>query len=127
MPGGGGVKKGRPPKVKMVWPDRIDAGEFEEVERERRRDAQKESGVERPVAKARKAGKQPVLDGQDVSYERRIATNRKPSGGQRQSYVSEATGLAETSVPPYVGAVDEVDDLARIIAFEASKRDKKWR
>ncbi|OAG03489.1 uncharacterized protein CC84DRAFT_1218808 [Paraphaeosphaeria sporulosa] len=128
MDGDGGVKKkGRPPKVKMVWPDRIDAGEFEQVERERKANEQKRRAGERPIAKARKVEKQPMFGAEMKSHERPIATNRKPSRDQRQTYVSKAPELVDTSMPSYTGDTDEVDDLARIIALEAAKREKKWR
>jgi hypothetical protein len=113
--------------VKMAWPDRIDAGAFEEVERERRRDAQKGRGREQVGGKARKTGRPPVRDAEEVLRERRVATSRRPSCGQRQSHSGKATGRAAASVPPYTSVVDDGDDLARIIALEASRRDKKWR
>lgn len=127
--GGGGAKKGkrRLPRVKMVWPDRIDAGEFEQVEQERRANEQKGRVGERPGAKPRKVEKQPLFGGQVKSYERRISTNHLPSRDHRQSYVSKLQELASTSAPSCTGRTDGMDNLARIIALEAARREKKWR
>lgn len=128
MEGEGGVKrKGRPPKVKMAWPDRIDAGEFEQVELERKANAHKGRAGERPVAKPRKLEKQPTFGGELERCERPMLTNHEPDRDQTQGYVSKAPEQDLASMSVYTAGTDEVDDLARIIALEAAKREKKWR
>ncbi|KAF9733235.1 hypothetical protein PMIN06_009434 [Paraphaeosphaeria minitans] len=128
MEGGGVAKKrGRPPKVKIVWPDRIDAGEFEQAEREQKANEQKGRVGQRPVSKTRKIEKQPMFGGEVKSYKRPIPTYHEPSRDQSQTYVSKAPELVGASMPSYTSGTDELGDLARIIALEAAKREKKWR
>ncbi|KAL1595230.1 hypothetical protein SLS60_009918 [Paraconiothyrium brasiliense] len=120
-------RKGRPPRQKMVWPDRIDAREFELVEKERLANTQKRRSIERLMVRQKEAPKRlpPLQD--TVSLESRRPLEHQLSRVQRQSCGSKAAEPVNASKPPYPSAVDGVYDLARIIALEASKRDKKWR
>ncbi|KAJ4347123.1 uncharacterized protein N0V89_011061 [Didymosphaeria variabile] len=120
-------KRGRPPRQKMVWPDRIDAGEFELVEKERMANTQKRRSIERSVIKPKKVPKRLPLLEETVSLESRKPLEQQPSQVRRLSCIDKAEEPISTSRPPCSRTVDEVNDLARIIALEAAKRDKKWR
>lgn len=126
-------RRGRPPRQKMVWPNRIDAVEFEEVEREKKAKEGKKRGGERPGVSVRagKVERRALVEGEGerVEYGRCDNVDKEVQGEEERGGIGKTGGLGSRGLPLPLcsGSTDGVDDLARIIALEASRREKKWR
>ncbi|KAF1979721.1 hypothetical protein BU23DRAFT_563113 [Bimuria novae-zelandiae CBS 107.79] len=123
-------RRGRPPKQKMIWPDRIDAVAFDQVAQERSTGKTK-SRPGRPVVvtpDVQVRAFSPVYLEQSVVESSRAAQKHRPSYHSIGApFVLETAKKPTRSDAGPASVIDEGDDLARIIAREASRRDKKWR
>ena len=128
-------KRGRPPKQKILWPDRIDAGAFEEVVMER--EAAKPGGGKargRPAKLSIAVPRPQVREVVETYFEKAPYGNHVVEKPRLSCYNTGQPVLLEAVVKPGIrngdsnaGGVGDGYDLARIIALEASRRDKKWR
>lgn len=123
-------RRGRPPKQKIIWPGRIDAGAFDQVVQER--ESAKPRGRP-PKLKLSIAMPKAEPRGFSSTYLEQSASSATQEDRPSSNCVSKPVVLecaSKTEIPSAVvcsNVIGEGDDLARIIAFEAKRRDKKWR
>ena len=124
-------RRGRPPKQKIMWPDRIDAGAFDQMVEERNRvKGRVKKAQGRPAKQNRTA--EPRVQGKEVALPSTYFEKSACGSVVVEKWRPEYRGGSQGVVVGGVGMIDgeseaRGDDLARIIALEASRRDKKWR
>lgn len=134
-------RRGRPPKRKVEWPNRVDAEAWEEVVREREAKVRGKTGGKGERVVRRKDEPGEGLEGRVPASsetmgcerdgrERRTASRRDMEGGvdtARGMFIEMGSGREMCGGSVVGEGLGGGENIAHSIALEAAQREKKWR